>query len=316
MSHRCGPGRAFWCGCVAVLALSSCSKATTSRLPGTSVQTDIGASRPASETLAPIEAFDFASWNQRFTEQRLTYRTAESRVFLLCAKRKGYTIHPREVDREPELFEPDLPDRRKNGWHLSEAAPPDTVELSEAQQLSSFEDLFGTTSDTIPIDQGLYRGTSQVGGCTGEAIRAVYGSNDVWNDLANGPYRIHNAATAFDSAPERDSAEAAWRSCFQQRGYRFESRDQAKQSFVERYKDHDANRATIADEEVAAAVADAECIIASGLVEMKRHGVEAYLAQLSPEAQAELSRMVDEHNRVARDAPRIQAEADKALGSR
>jgi len=273
---------------------------------------------PASVTL-----FDVVAGTDVFREQADVYLKAQRRAALVCARRHGLTVTLVPDQPQPESYLPDLDDRRRNGYHLSDLPSPRPV-TGVGDQLTTEAILYGAPDESIPFDQGAMQGTMQVGGCNGESFRQVAGTVEAWNDLTNNRLRFVNGAIAFESEPDRAAASEKWAACMQARGYDYGlspdehgAQPEARADLTRRYRAPDADPEALRPLEIATAVDDGECIVEAGFATvMKKNAVDAYLAQIPSWERQKLEQIAADHTSAYQRAAALLPELSEELGAK
>lgn len=307
-------------GVLAVLSclLSAC--AGQDRSPGSrAADATTGGPRaaPLFPSTPPLQLVDLVYQGTEYTEASARLLLAERLRFLACMEDAGFAIDlARAPDPEPiEVGEPNLERRAAAGWGITEEPETDPLRLDQvdADGRTASEVGFGDEDEVMQIDSGMV-GTARVGGCRGDALAAVYGSIERWTLVAHAPIRAHNSAAMLLPEAGRNVVLSRWKECMGGKGYEAENSGDLKAEFSRRVDAAASVDGALRREEVTLAVEDGQCILTSGVIELRRQAAEEYIASMDDSQRQELEDVLSGFNEASAKASLVASEAARDLG--
>lgn len=254
---------------------------------------------PPSERLAPrVAAADAVIRPKQFFDNLETIERATNQLANDCMESKG--LHPGEVaqlvDRVQGELAPDMPYRRSEGYGFSSYLRPIwQVASDEADEW--YQVYWGSDPERVRWRTIAGEGSSAGGGCLGDARAEVAGSRLTWfwATQAQQDYWLITAA-AVNRDPRWDEAVARWVSCMDEAGFPGLGGPTGawKQARRDVFGAHGA-QGKVPEEvrraEVALAVADGKCQLATGMVDVQRTIREDFLEDAAPRFLHDLDRI-------------------------
>jgi hypothetical protein len=256
------------------------------------------------------QMLDLLTRTSSYSEQQHTLRIAEDALIDECMAAKGFRYLADRYDSTSGTGAQsslDLEERRRDGFGLFRAHSGDTAapkrEISAAEQYvrrlsperrAAYSRAMmgaGDARQTIGLPGGSTV-SFPADGCLADARGRLFGDVLTWARVANVPETLDNRiAEQIGTDPAYVEALKAWRTCMRDRGYEYEEPVDSYRDLKERYQKEGSSQRLRA-EEVAVAVADAECAqrarIPSAVREAKLRGMRA-LPQVEQEALRELT---------------------------
>jgi hypothetical protein len=166
----------------------------------------------------------------------------------------------------------------KNDQYVTGLAPP----VREAY----LKVLLGTTNETqaVPLPRGnSYTEPTGHGGCHGEALAKVYGSQTTYNNVTYVPQTIRlSVISTAEANPRVLSTTSAWQTCMTHATHQvFSKPGDIRRAVLARRADHNGS-AQLRSEEVTLAVSDTMCAYHSGLADAYASAVRSGFESLTP----------------------------------
>lgn len=250
-------------------------------------------------------AFDLLTRSGTYQENHRTLGFAEEILVAECMGRLGFSY---PVPTEPAILseaEQTLADRRRNGYGLSGTTTqtrPVEPEIGEAAYAALFGGDRGRLAIVLP-DGGQ---TSFPGdGCLFEGRSELYGRDILlWARVTHLPEQLGNRLVAGASGePEYLAAMGEWAQCMRGRGYAYALPSEAVADLTGRYA-ADASEG-LHREEIAIAVADAQCAQAVGVANAALAAQRHRLNLLTPQEIQAMRQLTVAWIAAARRASRV-----------
>ncbi|WP_327371256.1 hypothetical protein [Streptomyces sp. NBC_01217] len=224
-------------------------------------------------------------------------QAAELKLSDRCMKQQGFrdpaVDEPAQIDRD-EDWRPDLQQRRIRGYRLGEADDKSASERSAdaylrtlpARQRDRFHwALAGGPTDRAPLTLSSGQTfTFPTAGCIAESRGRLYGSPTTAARIEFIP-QGHYVGLYFKAIEDTRYRRAieTWGGCMRGRGYPFATQAQARAQAAAAHKS--SRQTAAAKQEIAIAVADAQCVGTAGLTRTVQGLLRGYAREL-PAAQA------------------------------
>ncbi|MEJ2854197.1 MULTISPECIES: hypothetical protein [unclassified Saccharothrix] len=288
------------------------SRVTVSLLAAVVVLAGCASARPAGGAAAVVldrAALDLVAGTGTVAADDRLLRSAEDELIRRCMTAAGWPEQPEppagpSVDSHDDERHPDREKRSVIGYGFHDAyrgASPVPEPEPPAKQLA----LLGTHAARSHIDLPSGRRFDfSTDGCLAEARAALYGTPE---RAARSFYTVQDAALALapriPADPDYRRGLDAWSTCMAERGHHHPTPTAARTAMSDRYRAEGVSPA-LREQEVALAVADADCALTAGLPQLGETVVERLVAGLPEADRAVLA----EASRIRTEAVRRAAE--------
>jgi hypothetical protein len=283
--------RALWALAVVALAAGCAS--------GAERESEREPQRPAP---APplVEPVDAVMRPKRLFDNLETIERVTQRLANACMERKG--LHPSEmaqlVDRVQGQLSPDMAYARSEGYGFSHYLRG-VWQVDDEDADDWYAAYRGTEDDQVRWKTIAGSGSNDSGGCIGEARNRVAGSglDWFWAAHAHQDYWLVTAA-AMNQDPRWDAAVRRWVPCMAEAGYPdlggpMGAWKRARREVFAAHESEGRVSAAVRAAEVELAVADGECQLSTGMVDVQREIRIDFLDDAPPEFLRDLDRIAE-----------------------